>query len=245
MTDLYFKITNQFDYLIDYGLVFTYSKSNGKLGDRIIEKFTFENPKSRKKFEIVYCSGNSFPRLYAFLIQVNEENLLDPKNFIPIDRLRCFFKEGGDIIFFGNEQYEFSYKLKEYKLVIDKFLNCLTSNKWIDYKDLLKHEEKIYVLTLEPKNNFVWIEEIKSNFFVKTSMKIVFDSSIEPPYEGYGLKLKSQNNIDFYITHGYKSRDEVGFSIQITYPDKGTVNQELINVSTNKVIEFIEQIINT
>lgn len=245
MTDHYSKISNQFDYLKDYGLIFTYSKLNGKLGDRTIEKFTYESPNTRKKLEIVYCSGNLFSRLYGFLIQTSEENQLDPQNFLPFDRLRCFFKERSDIILFGNAQYDFDYQLKEYKLVIDKFLNCLTSNKWINYSDLLKHEKNIYVLNLEPKQYFVWLEEIKSNDFVKNTLIITFDSSLEPLYEAPGLKLKSQNNFEFYITFGYKSRDLVGYSIQITYPDKRIEKHELNEVSTYKLIQFIKQMVCT
>jgi hypothetical protein len=247
MDDINSQITKHFDFLKECGLVFNYTESNGKLGDRKIQKFTYDNLSLGKKFEIVYCTTNFYSSLYGFLIKSDKKNNnpLDPHNFIPFDRLRCFYDEGGEIIFFGNEQNDLSYKLKEFKLVIDKFLTCATSNDWVDYSELLKHEKKIYVLTLEPKNNFIWADELKADNFVKNSIDITFDASVEPPYEAYGLKLKSKNNIEFHITHGYKSRDDVGFSIQVTFPDKKSEEHELMNVGTKKVVELIKQMVST
>ena len=247
MNDIFTEITTQFDFLKNYGLDFNYSESNGKLNDRHIQKFSYDNPNLGKKFEFVYCRTNFYQHLYGFLVKSNKnnENSLDAKNFIPFNRLRCFFGEGGDIIFFGSQQEDFVYKLKEFKLVVERFLPCVISNDWVDYEELLNHEKEIYVLTLEPKNYYIWIDEIKSSNFIKSDIKVTYDASLEPPYEAIGLKLKSKNDIEFHVTHGYKSRDEVGFSIQVTYPDKKVENHELMNVETTKVVEFIKQMVST
>ena len=247
MNDIYSEITKQFDFLNDYGLDFNYFESNGKLGDRHIQKFTYDNINLGKKFEIVYCTTNLNSTLHGYIVKydIKHKNQLDPEKFIPFDRLRCFFEEGGDIIFFGNAQYDFSYKLKEFKLVAEKFLACVISNDWVDYDELLSNEKRIYVLTLEPKNYYIWADEIKENDFIRNHLIVTYDASIEPPYEAYGLNLKSKNDIDFHITHGYKSRDDVGFSIQVTQADKKTENHELINVETLEVVEFIKKMVST
>lgn len=243
MNDTYLQITQQFDFLKDFGLHFTYTQSMGKLDDRVIQKFTYDNPTLQKKFEFVYCTANVHPTLYGFLIKYSStnQNAQDPESNIPFTRLKCFFKEGGDIIFFGNEQYEFSYMLNEFKLVIEKFINCVTSIRWIDYNELLANERKIYILTLEPKNDYLWAEEIKSDNFIKKATTTIYDFSIEPPYEAYGLRLKAKNEIVFHITHGYKSRDENGCSVQVMRPNSKTEIHEFMNVGTNKVVEFIRQ----
>lgn len=247
MKNIYSDIVRQFDFLKDYGLVFNYSESNGKLGDRHLQKFSYANPVLEKKIEIVYCTTNMNARLYGFLVNSNfkNRNQLDPQNFIPFDRLRCFFGEGSDIIFFGNQQYDFSYKLKEFKLVVKRFLSCLISKDWVDYEELLNHEKKIYVLTLEPQKYDIWANEIKDNDFIKKNTIVTYDASLEPPYEAYGLKLRSKNDIVFHITHGWKSRDEDGFSIQVTKSDKKTENHELMNVGTPKVVNFIKEMVST
>ena len=247
MTDVYIQITQQFDYLKDLGLVFTYSESKGKLGDRNIQKFIYDNPTLKKRIEVVYCTGDPLKKLFGFLIKYNsnEHNPQNVKDNISFDRLRCFFEEGGKITFFGMRQYDFEYKLEELKLVVEKFINCITTEKWIDYDELLANEKKIYVLTLEPKNYYLWADEIKSNDFIKKFMTVVYDASTEPPYEAYGLRLKSGEGIEFHITHGYKSRDDIGFSIQITHLDKKTENQELMNVGTIELVEFIKKMVST
>jgi hypothetical protein len=247
MTDTYLQVTQYFDFLKDFGLHFTYTQSKGKLDDRDIEKFTYDNPILQRKFEIVYCTANVHPTLYGFLIKYNStnKNPQDPESNISFDRLRCFFEEGNEIIFFGNKQYEFSYKLKELKLVIEKFINCVTSKRWIDYEELVANERKIYGLTLEPKNFYIWADEIKSSDFIKKATTIIYDSSNEPPYETFGLRLKSTNGIVFHITHGYKSRDEDGCSVQVIRPNNKTESHEFMNVGTNKVIEFITQTVST
>jgi hypothetical protein len=247
MTDTYLQITRQFDFLKDFGLHFTYIQSKGKLDDRDIQKFTYDNPTLQRKFEIVYCTANVHPILYGSLIKYSStnKNPQDPESNIPFTRLRCFFEEGSDIIFFGNEQYDFSYKLKEFKLVIEKFINCVTSVRWIDYNELLANESKIYTLTLEPKDNYLWAEQIKSDNFIKKETTTIYDSSNEPPYEAFGLRIKAKNDIVFHITHGYKSRDEDGCSVQIIRPNSKTENHEFMNEGTNKVIEFIRQTVST
>ena len=247
MNDIYSEITKQFNFLKDFGLVFNYAESQGKLGDRHIQKFTYENINLRKKFEIVSCKTDFNSRLHSYLVKTDgkNKNQLDPKKFIPFERLRCFFEEGGDIIFFGNAQDEFSYKLKEFKLVAEKFLACLTSNDWIDYEALLRNEMRIYFITLEPKNNYIWADQIKENDFIKTQMTVTYDASLEPPYEAHGLKLKSKNNIEFHITHGWKSIDDDAFAIQVTDANKKTQNHELLNVGSVEVIEFIERMVST
>ena len=246
MTDIYLQITRQFDFLKDFGLHFTYTQSKGKLDDRDIQKFTYDNSTLQKKFEIVYCTANVHPTLYGFLIKYSstDKNPQDPENNIPVTRLRCFFEEDGEIIFFGNDQYDFSYKLKEFKLVIEKFINCVTSVKWIDYNELLANERKIYTLTLEPKNHYLWADEIKSDSFIKKATTTIFDSSTEPPYEAFGLRLKAKKEMVFHITHGYKSRDEDGCVVQIIQPNK-TETHEFMNTRTNTVIEFIRQTVST
>ena len=245
MNEIYLEITQQFDFLKDFGLLFNYEEAVGKLGDREIKKFIYANPTLQKKIEIVYCTADNPSNLYGFLIKYNSENK-DPQdvyNNISFNRLRCFFKEGGDIIFFGNEQYTLSYKLKEFKLIIDKFITCVISNDWVDYNKLLDHERKIYVLTLEPKNHYSWAEDIKSNEVIKDLTTVIYDSSIEPPYETYGLRLKSKNGLSFHITHGYKSRDEDGFAIHVLHPNNKTEEHEFMNTGTNKVVQFIRQMV--
>jgi hypothetical protein len=247
MNEIYSQITKQFDFLISLGLKFTYSETTGKLGDRNIQKFTYDNPVLKKRFEVVYCTGDPLRKLFGFLIKYtsNEQNPQNVKDNISSDRLRCFFEEGSKIIFFGMKQYEFAYKLEELKLVANKFLDCITTDKWIDYNELLTNEKKIYVLTLEPKNYYLWADEIKSNAFIKKFMTVVYDASQEPSYEAYGLRLKSNNGLVFHITHGYKSRDEVGCNVQVIRPDDKTENYDFMNEGSNKVVEFIKQTVST
>jgi len=242
MTDFYSHITRQFDFLKDYGLHFTYTQSKGKIDDRDIQKFIYDNPALQRRFEIVYCTANIYPPLYGFLINYSSyvKDRPDTECNISFDRLRCFFDEGSDIIFFGIEQYDFSYKLKEFKLVIDKFISCVTSETWIDYNELLVNERKIYTLTLEPKNNYSWAEEIKSNDFIQKATTIIYDSSKEPPYEAFGLRLKTNQTV-FHITHGYRSRDEDGFTVQVIRSNNKSESHEFMNTGTGKVIEFIKQ----
>lgn len=242
MNEIYSQITKQFDFLINLGLRFTYSETIGKLGDRNIQKFTYDNLELKKRFEIVYSTGDPLRKLYGFLIKytANEQYPQNVEDNISFDRLRCFFKEGSKIIFFGMEQYEFAYKLEELKLVADKFLNCITTDKWFDYNKLLANEKKIYTLTLEPKDVYLWADEIKSSAFIKKFMTIVYDASQEPPYEAYGLSLKSNNGFVFHITHGYNARDEVGCNVQVIQPDDKTENHDFMNEGSNKVVEFIK-----
>ena len=243
MNEIYSQITKQFDYLISLGLKFTYRETTGKLGDRNIQRFTYDNPVLKKRFEVVYCTGDPLKKLFGFLIKYtpNEQKPQNVKDNISFDRLRCFFDEGGKITFFGMKQYDFEYKLKELKLVVDKFLDCITTEKWIDYDELLANEKKIYALTLEPKNYYLWAEEIKSSGFVKKFMTVVYDGSQEPSYEASGLRLRSKNGLVFHITHGYKSRDESGYNVQIIRPDNEIENHDFMNEGTNKVVEYFKQ----
>jgi hypothetical protein len=243
MTELYSKIIQQFDFLQNVGLNFKYSQFEGKLGDRNIQKFTYDNPGLQKKFEIVYCEADKFPSLFGSIIKYSQanKNPLDPQLNIPFDRLRCFFDEGSEIIFFGLEQYDLSYKLSEFKLIIEKFISCVTQNDWVDYGELLDHERKIYVLTLEPKNHYVWLQQIKSNDFIRSMMEVTYDSSTEPPYEAFGLRLKSKKGLQFHITHGYKSRDDVAFNLTVIWPDNSSKTYEFINVDEEKVVKFIQE----
>ncbi len=135
MSEIYSAITGQFDFLKGYGLVFDYVESKGKLGDRYLKKFSYCNINLGKKFEIVYCTTDLYSRLHGYLVKsdLENKNQLDPQNIIPFDRLRYFFEEGGEVIFFGNEQFDFLYKLKELKLVAERFLTCVISNSWINY----------------------------------------------------------------------------------------------------------------
>ena len=243
MNEIYSQITTQFDFLTSLGLKFTYSETTGKLGDRNIQKFTYDNPVLKKRFEVVYCTGDPLKKLFGFLIKYtsNEHTPKNVKDNISFERLRCFFDEGGKITFFGTKQYDFEYKLEELKLVVDKFLDCITTEKWIDYDELLAHEKKIYALTLAPQNYYVWADEIKSSDFVKKFMTVVYDASQEPPYEASGLRLMSKNGLVFHITHGYKSRDESGYNVQIIGPDNKIENLDFMDEGTNKVVEFIKQ----
>ncbi len=245
MNKIFLQITKQFDYLLSHGLQFTYSETTGKLGDRSIQIFSYENTMLNRRFELVYCNFGQLQNLFAFIVKYSKDDQ-NPKNVkdnISFDRLRCFFEDGDNIIFFGIKQYDFLYKLGEIRLVLDKFLDCIITERWIDYEELLANEKKIYVLTLEPKNNYLWANEIKSFDFIQKSTTVIYDSSQEPSYEAYGLRLKSKNGIIFHITHGYKSRDDVGYGLQIIRQNNETENHEFFNEGTKSLIEFIQQTI--
>lgn len=247
MDDIYEQITNQFEFLKDLGLTFDYCETNGKLGDRVLKKFTYNNHLTKKRIEFVYCVLENYQRLYGYLVNYNltSDDSIEIHNNLSFDRLKCFFDEGEEIIFFGNKQFELKYKLYEYKLITERFIPYVITDRWVDYNELIENIKKVYTVALETTDYNGWISQIKSDEFIRNVLSVTFDSSKEPVYETYGLRLSSKDGIQFHISHGYKSRDDDGFDIKVFYPDKKTETYEFLNAGTDKVIQFIKQMVST
>ncbi len=241
MIDIHNKITEAFSILTDLGLTFSFINSNGKLNDREILKFTWDNPSTKRQIEIVFVKSTYNTSLYGYLKNYSKQT---PENYnlettLPFDRIRCFFNENEEIIFFGNEQYTIDYKLKEYRLIINRFINCIMTNAWVDKEKLLAKERRIYTLTLEPPSDW-WINSLLKNNDIRDNFQIVFNSNVEPEYETYGLRFLRNDNVSFHIIHGHKSRDEESYKVAVIIDNKTVATQEFIDQPENNAVLYMK-----
>lgn len=239
------QIQSQFQFLTEIGLEFKYREFQSKVDPQRFCEFSYNNPKLRRKVVFVYCPERKFPPIYGYMINYNKgtDDYTDQRNCMEFSRLRCFFNEGEGITFFGNVQYDLSNKLREFKMVLERFLKYVVTTDWIDYEDLLKHERKHYTLTLEREQYNHWIEQIKAHPVINKLTTIVYDSSVEPSYEEYGIRLRSINGIDFHITHGYASRDDIGHFVRVFQNGKLLTSEEFMNKPLDVIADYIQRMI--
>jgi len=234
------QIKEAFGYLQALGFSLNYYESNGLLNDRKLFIFNFDNDHLRKRVEIVYCETTVFSSLYGYLINYEHSlpGISNYNKYIPFSRLKCFFREGGEVKFFGAEQNHFDYQIKEFALILKKFESCLRTKEWIDYDQLVLNEKAIYVLTREHGQEG-WIKEIKENELIKNKFTVNYDSSIEPPHEAHGLRLRSPNGDLYHLSHGYISREDTSFLIEIIIKNMPVEQLELINVSCEALVKAL------
>lgn len=244
MTDLSIKnkIETAFSRLLEMGFDYTYSESNGILKDRNLMNFDYNNSIFKKKVSVVYCIKKNNKRLHGFLINYLHTipQIMDYEKLIPFSRLKCLLNEN-ETKFFGDEQFELEFQLKEFDLLIQRFQNELTTESWIDVSEMENKEKSIYVF-LRRHGNDSWIIDIKKELKKRKYLKITYDYSIEMPYETDGLRIEDENGLNFHITHGHKTRDDVVYLVQISKLDKKIDKVEFVNTSSIKVLDYIENI---
>lgn len=242
MTDLTIKnkIETVFSRLLGMGFDYTFSESNGILKDRNLMKFDYNNSTSKKKVSIVYCIEKNDTRLHGFLINYIDSipTIIDYEKLIPFSRLKCMLNEN-ETKFFGVEQFELDFQLKEFDLLIQRFQNELTTESWIDLSEMESKEKSIYVLSRRHGNDR-WIVDIKKELKKRKYLKIIYDYSVEMPYETYGLRIKDENGLVFHITHGHKTRDDVVYLVQTLKLGDELEKVEFVNTSSKKVLDYIE-----
>lgn len=243
MTDLTIKnkIETAFSRLLGMGFDYTYSESNGILKDRNLMNFDYDNSVSKKKVLIVYCIEKSNKRLHGFLINYLDSipTIIDYENLIPFSRLKCMLSEN-ETKFFGIEQFELDFQLKEFDLLIQKFQNELTTESWIDVSEMESKEKSIYVF-LRRHGNEWWINDIKKVLQKKKNLNIKYDYSVEMPYETYGIRVENKHGLEFHITYGHKTRDDTVFLVQIFKSGQEIDKVEFENTNTEKVINYIKE----
>lgn len=242
MTDLTIKnkIETTFSILLGMGFDYTYSESNGILQDRSLMKFDYDNSLSKKKVSIVYCIEKNNKRLHGFLINYSTliPTIIDYENLIPFSRLKCMLNEN-ETKFFGSEQFELDFQLKEFDLLIQRFQNELISESWIDVSEMESKEKSIYVFTRRHGNEW-WINDVRKVLKKKKNLYIKYDYSVEMPYESYGIRIENKCGLEFHITHGYKTRDDTVFLVQIFKSGQEIDIVEFENTNAEKVFNYIE-----
>lgn len=234
------KIESTFSILLEMGFDYSYSESTGILKDRNLMIFDYNNSFSKKKVSIVYCIEKNNERLHGFLINYFDSipTIIDYENLIPFSRLKCLLNEN-ETKYFGGEQFELDFQLKEFELLIQKFKNELTTESWIDVSEMERKEKSIYVFIRRHGNEW-WINDIKKALKKKKNLNIIYDYCVEMPYEAYGIRVENKYGFEFHIMHGYKTRDDTVFLVQILKSGKEIDRVEFENTNSEKVINYIE-----
>ena len=216
-------------FLSDWNLEYDYSIENGIIGDRIIHKFTFDNIQLKKKLVIVYCE-KGVKTLEGFLINYEDTNpnYLDFKNYVSFDRLRVLVNSN-DIIFYGNKQYDISYKIEEINQVIHEIKNQLTTKEWIDFNELKKIELEKDRGDYE-KSRYASIEgtqQLIQKLDKQKTLNITYNPIGQPPYEEQDVQITNKYGDVFRVSYGHFSRYDSGYIVQ-NIEEKKIVNSKII-----------------
>jgi len=235
------KIESELSRLLDMGFEYIYSENNGILNDRKLLMFNFDNYRVKRRVLFVYCDTLHYKRLYGFMINYADLNptIIDYENLIPFNRLKCMLDEN-ETKFFGSEQFELDFQLKEFDKLIQKFQNELTTEDWIDFLEMEKREESIYVLQRRHGNEW-WLNDFKKELKKQSQLKIKYDYSVEMPYETYGIRVENKYGLDFHITHGQKTRDDTVYLVEIYNSGQEIDKIEFENMNAESIIKYIDK----
>lgn len=239
-------IENKCSILSNWGLNYSYLTKDGLLKDRIIHFFRFDNLELKRKIEIVYCT-KEISSLQAYLINYidKEPAYIDFEKYISFNRLR-FLLPNDEVVFFGNKQYEITYKIDEIVKVINCIKNNLTTEQWISIDDIEIVAKRSNAYAQFQISKSVWVEHLVEKIKKHESFKIVYNPIGQPPYENSCLCIMNKYNDVFQIMYGHSSRYDSGYGVYImknnkcvkseTIYDSRNVDNVLIKFCKKKVI---------
>lgn len=235
------RIETELSILLNLGFEYSYSESNGILNDRKLLMFNFDNSRVKRRVLFVYCVAQQYERLFGFMINYANSipTITDYENLIPFSRLKCMLDEN-ETKFFGSEQLELDFLLKEFDKLIQTFQHELTTENWIDFSEMEKKEKSIYVLQRRHGDEW-WLKDFKKELKKQNQLKIKYDYSVEMPYETYGIRIENKYGLDFHITHGQKTRDDTVYLVEIYNSGQEIDKVEFENMNAESVIKYIDK----